>query len=157
MTDDWSSSMRRDMSKSSNEGFTLIEALAAIVIAAAIVAGLGALSERLIHHRVTTDGNSAAMSLAEAQMESLLADLTPNPSSCPGSNLCSGTHTATSGDYNIQWVVVDATTATSSPFVRAKGSTAPVKKITVTVTHARNPMVNAALTRFYDVSPHVAP
>lgn len=146
------------MSRSSDSGFTLVEALAAIVIAGAIVVGLGALSERLIHHRVTTDGNSAAMSLAEAQMESLLASLLPNPTSCPGSDLCSGTHTATSGDYNIQWVVVDATTnSATSPFVLATGSNAPVKKITVTVTHSRNPMIAASLSRFYDVGTNVAP
>lgn len=151
--------MRRDVSRSSNEGFTLVEALAAIVIAVAVVAGLGMLSERLIHHRATTDSNSAAMSLAEAQMEALLADLTPNPpsASCPGANLCSGTHTTTNGNYSVQWVVVDATTTSSSPLVLASGSNAPVKKITVTVTHSRNPLVYASLTRFYNVSTNVAP
>ena len=58
---------------SSNRGFSLIEAVVAILIGAIVILGLGGLSERLIHHRTTTDSNSAAMSLAERQMEKLLA------------------------------------------------------------------------------------
>ena len=48
--------------------------LVAILIGVIVVLGLGGLSERLIHHRTTTDSNSAAMSLAERQLEKLFAD-----------------------------------------------------------------------------------
>jgi prepilin-type N-terminal cleavage/methylation domain-containing protein len=139
---------------SSNRGFSLIEILVAMAIGVAVVLGVGALGERLVHHRVTTDSNSAAMSLAERQMEVLLADTNPNPTTaqCPAANLCSGAHTSPSGLYTVQWTIVDGSTASTSPLVLATGATALVKKITVTVTHLRNPQVNATLVRYYKVS-----
>src|SRR5690242_9001547 len=100
-------------------GFTLIEAVVAIVVGVAVVVGVGALSERLVHHRVTTDSNSAAMSLAERQIEKLLADPTPRPTNCTpftNSDLCAGgTHTTslnadgttTNPQYAVSWIVVD--------------------------------------------------
>lgn len=164
--------MQRDGLLSSNRGFTLIEALVAIVIGVAVVVGIGALSERLVHHRVTTDSNSAAIDLAERQMETLLADPIPNPtaSQCPTANLCGGAPPngltkgptnvneslvgSASGPYRVQWTVIDAnsTDQTTSPLVLAAGSTSLVKKITVTVTHVNNPYVNATVVRYYKVS-----
>jgi len=141
-----------------------------MAIGVAVVLGIGALGERVVHHRITTDSNSAAMSLAERQMEVLLADPTANPAAaqCPAANLCGGpppgglTHGPTnidealalsaSGPYRVQWVVIDASTASTSPFVRAVGSSSLVKKIAVTVTHLRNPQVRARLERYYKVS-----
>lgn len=156
-----------------NKGFTLIEALVAMVIGVAIVVGLGGLGERLIHHRVTTDSNSAAMSLAERQLEALLADSNPNPTGgeCPAALLCGAAppagltkgptnvdinlNASAAGPYRVQWNVVDSTTTPTSPFVVAvTGGTPPtaVKKITVTVTHVNNPSVNATVVRYYKVS-----
>jgi type II secretory pathway pseudopilin PulG len=156
---------------SSNKGFSLIETLAALLIGVAIVVGLGGLTERLLHHRVTTDSNSAAMSLAERQMEALLADPIANPTGgqCPSANLCGDTlanggrtHGPTSvnenlaasasGPYRVQWVVIDADSTNPSPLVLAVGATSLVKKITVTVSHLRNPQVSATLVRYYKVS-----
>lgn len=154
-------------------GFTLVEVLVAIVIGGAVVVGIGALSERLIHHRTTTDSNSAAMALAERKLEALLADPNPNPTggACPVADLCGAappaglTHGPTSvdvnlaasgsGPYRVQWNVIDATTTSTSPFVVANtGGTPPtvVKKITVTVSHLRNPNVGASVVRYYKVS-----
>ncbi len=152
---------------SSSPGFTLIEAMVALVIGVAVVLGIGVLGERLIHHRVTTDSNSAAMSLAERQMEVLLADPIPNPTTaqCPAAKLCSGTHgptsvdvdlaSSTSGPYSVRWAVVDATTSSTSAFVLATtGGPAQkaVKQITVAVSHLKNPNVNASLVRYYKVT-----
>jgi Tfp pilus assembly protein PilV len=150
----------------------LIEILVASVVGAIVVIAMGLLGERLIHHRTTTDSNSAAMALAERQMEALLADGNPNPSAaqCPAANLCGAAppsglqHGPTSvdeslvafasGPYRVGWVVVDAnsTSPTSSPLALAAGSTSLVKKITVTVSHLRNPQVGATLVRYYKVS-----
>jgi Tfp pilus assembly protein PilV len=151
----------------SNRGFTLLEALVALVIGVAVVLGIGALGERLIHHRVTTDSNSAAMSLAERQLEALLADPVRDPTTaqCPAANLCSGTHgpnsvdvnlaSSTSGPYRVRWTIVDATTASTSLFVLATTGGAAqkaVKQITVTVSHLTNTNVNATLVRYYKVT-----
>jgi type II secretory pathway pseudopilin PulG len=154
----------------SKKGFTLVETLVALVIGVAVVLGIGALGERLVHHRVTTDSNSAAMSLAERQMEVLLADPISNPAAaqCPAANLCGGapptglTHGPTSvnenlapsgsGPYSVRWTIINGSTASTSPLVLAAGASSLVKKITVTVTHLRNPQVSATLVRYYKVS-----
>jgi prepilin-type N-terminal cleavage/methylation domain-containing protein len=138
-----------------DRGFTLIEALVAIVIGLAVVLGIGGLGERLIHHRTTGDSNSAAMSLAERQMEQLLAKQSPETDA----NLTSGTHTATSGSFNISWTVTDAATS-GTAFVLSSGSNpavANVKTITVTVTHAKNPLVRASISRHLEVNSNVNP
>jgi Tfp pilus assembly protein PilV len=155
------------VSMSSRGGFTLIEAVVAVLIGALLVVAMGGLSERLIHHRTTADSNSAAMSLAERQMETLLGNPTANPTSCPTVDsfaLCAGTHTAVtvnaqgatsaSGPYRVQWVVTDATNAQTSPLVTPDPSlvTIKVKRITVTVTHLSNGLVNATLVRYYKAS-----
>src|SRR5437016_2749068 len=87
-------------SMSNKLGFSLIEAVVAILIGAVVVVAVGGLSERLIHHRTTTDSNSAAMSLAEARMEALLTDPNLSPT-CPNNPplaadpaLCAGAHPA---------------------------------------------------------------
>jgi Tfp pilus assembly protein PilV len=176
---------------SSNQGFTLIEGVVAVLIAAFVVIAVGGLSERLLHHRTTTDSNSAAQSLAEWKMEKLVADTNPNPpaTDCTGSasasnicgtattwgtngNLCGNTtatgaqhgpfpvdvlgNTSTSsGPYCIQWRVIDASTGASSPLIipagvpTPTGGSAPTKRITVTVTHLRNPLVNARVVNQY--------
>ena len=152
----------------SNRGFSLIEAVVAIVITALTIVAVGGLGERLLHHRVTADSNSAAMSLAERQLETLLGNPIPNPSPCPTADtspLCAGAHTAinlnasggASGPtYRVQWTVVDSSTSQTSPLVLPvlppPAVTAKTKKITVTVTHLNNPLVNATLVRFYNVS-----
>jgi Tfp pilus assembly protein PilV len=179
--------MRTAASMYNSRAFTLVEAVVAVVIAAFVVIAVGGLGERLVHHRTTTDSNSAALSLAEWKMEKLIADTTPNPTNpnCSGpttaSNLCGsavtygangnlcGDTTATgaqhgpfpvdvvgnasnaTGPYCVAWRVIDASTSTSpaSPLVMPSsvptptGGTAPTKRITVTVTHVRNPQVNA--------------
>jgi hypothetical protein len=141
--------------------------MVALVIGVAVVLGIGILGERLMHHRATTDANSAAMTLAERQMEVLLADPVPSPTTaqCPAAKLCSGTHGPTSvdvdlapsasGPYSVRWTVVDATTTATSPFVLATTGGAAqkaVKKITVIVSHLKNPNVNASLVRYYKVT-----
>jgi prepilin-type N-terminal cleavage/methylation domain-containing protein len=153
---------------SSRGGFTLIETLAALVIGLALVVGLGGLTERLAHHRITTDSNSAAMSLAERQVESLLAESVLNPTgtqcaTVDTSKLCAGTHTATtlnsSGgtsnpEYRVQWTITDATGASTVPLVMptpAGTPTTEAKQITVSVTHLNNPQVGASLTRYVRV------
>ena len=150
---------------SSKRGFTIVETVVAVLVAALVILSVGGLSERLVHHRTTTDSNSAAMALAERKMEVLLADSNPNPTgaSCPAANLCSGTHGPTnvnlnlvasaSGPYTITWTVVNATTTSTSPFVQAVtgGTPIAVKKITVTVTHMHDPLVNASIVRYYKV------
>jgi Tfp pilus assembly protein PilV len=142
--------------KPGNHGFTLIEALVSIVIGVAIVVGIGGLAERLVHHRETADSNSAAMSLAERQMERLLASQNPSTdSNLNGTN----PHTATSGSFNISWTVTDANT-TGTRFVLSSGSnpSAPnVKSITLTVTHANNPAVRATIERHLIVNTLVFP
>ena len=157
-------------------GFSLIEAVVAILIGAAVVVAVGGLSERLLHHRATADSNSASMSLAELQMETLLADPISDPSpvgcigtcpdQCPSTlttsspALCAGTHPAitmqangtATGPYRVQWTVVDADGTGGSPLViptpTAPAQQAPMKRITVVVTLPNNPFVNATIVRF---------
>jgi prepilin-type N-terminal cleavage/methylation domain-containing protein len=147
---------------SSSKGFTLIETLVALVIGVALILGIGALGERLFHHRTTTNSNSAAMSIAEQQMEQLLADQTRNPTGgqCPAAKLCSGTHNSTSGLFNVQWIVVDASSAGTSPLILSTGTNpavVTVKQLTVTVRHSTNPQVYASVTRLMSVQSDVTP
>jgi type II secretory pathway pseudopilin PulG len=151
----------------SSKGFTLIEAVVAMLIGAFVVIAVGGLTERLIHHRITTDSNSAAMSLAERQMETLLADPNATPTGCPAPAslttsspaLCAGAHPAItvsaggtgSGPYQVQWTVVNAGAA--SPIVIPTPDPTgalqdPMKQITVTVTMPNNRLVNATIVRF---------
>ncbi len=168
--------MRQVESSSSNRGFSLIEVLAALVIGLAVVLGLGGLSERLIHHRATSNSNSAAMSLAERQLEVILGDPLQNPSggtqcaTVDTNVLCNGTHTAvsraadgstTNPAFRVQWTVADIA-GTGSPGTEpltiptpALGVSAALllKKVTITVTHLRNPNVNAQLVRYVRILP----
>jgi Tfp pilus assembly protein PilV len=181
---------------SNRRGFTLIEAVVALLIAAFVVIAVGGLGERLVHHRTTTDSNSAAQSLAEWKLEKLIADATPNPTTtnCSGStsasnicgtaisygangNLCGnttasgaqhgpfpvdvvGNASTSTGPYCVRWTVIDASTATSPPSPLVIPSTVPTptngtaatKRITVTVTHVKNPLVNAKVTTQYPSS-----
>lgn len=153
--------MRQAESASNNGGFSLIEALAAMLVGLGLVLGLGNLGQRLVHHRTTTNSNSAAMAYAEQQMEKILADQNPRPSggACPAANLCAGFHSVTVGQFNVQWTVTDSSTATNSPLILSSATNTAlftVKKITVTVAHAKNPMASASITRLYDVDKNVA-
>lgn len=155
--------MRQAGCRSSSErGFSLVEALVALLVGLGLVLGLGNLGQRLAHHRTTTNSNSAAMAYAEQQMEKLLADQNPRASgaACPANPLCAGSHSATIGDFNVTWTVADSSNATSSPLIMACTNpsctfTFTVKKITVTVTHTKNPAVAASITRLYDVDQYV--
>jgi type II secretory pathway pseudopilin PulG len=158
---------------SSKGGFTLIEAVVAALVGLIGTLAIGGLGERIIHHRVTADSNSAVLSLAERQLETLLADANPNPTStqcsatpppdlcgaAPPSGLAHGPNSvdgngnaAGSGLYQVQWTVVDGSSASTSPLVLPASASFKVKKITVTVTHLNNPLVNATLSTFYKVS-----
>ena len=152
------SKSRSSKSRFNESGFTMIEAVVAILMSAAVVIGIGSLTERLVHHRTTTSSNSAATSLAERTMEALLA--LPDPAT--DASLTSGTHgpcgtppcavdfggTPTiNGPYALQWSVSDSGSA-STFFVTP---TAEVKRITVTVAHANNPMVTSSVVAFYNV------
>jgi len=159
---------------SSSRGFSLIEALVAIVIGVAVVVGLGGLGERLIHHHSSTNSNSAAMTLAERQMEVLLADPLQNPSGgtqCATVNtntLCNGSHTAlnlaadgtaTNPQYSVQWTVenIVGTGLQNEALVIPTPPTGTVqleaKKVTITVTHIRNPAVYAQVVRYIQMPP----
>ena len=157
----------------SNRGFSLIEVLVAIVVGAIVVIGVGLLGERLVHHRTTTDSNSAAMALAERTMEQLLADPTPNPTggACPNANLCGAAppaglnHTLTNrnvdltsgGAYTVQWNVINNDNTTQTSPLKLSSGTNPtktvVKTIKVTVTLPNNPLVHASITRHYRLKP----
>lgn len=139
-------------------GFTMIEAVVAILMSVAVVIGIGNLTGRLVHHRSTTGSNSAATSLAERTMEALLSlpdpsndvsltDGTHGPCGTPPCPVDLGGTSTTNGPYTLQWSVSDSSSA-SSFFVTP---TAEVKRITVTVAHANNPMVRSSVVAFYNV------
>jgi prepilin-type N-terminal cleavage/methylation domain-containing protein len=152
-----------------SRGFSLIEVLVAIIVGAIVVIGVGLLGERLVHHRATSDSNSAAMSLAERQMEQLLAQ--PTPPTCPGADLCGAAppaglnHTLTNrnvdltsgGPYTVQWNVVDNDNTTQTSPLKLSSGTNPtktiIKTITVTVTMPNNLAVNASIKRHYRFRP----
>ena len=155
------SKSRFNQSRFDQSGFTMIEAVVAIVMSVALVVGIGSLTGRLVHHRTTTSSNSAATSLAERTMEALLAlpdpandaslSTTPSPTHGPcGTPPCrvdSGGTPTTDGPYTLQWSVSDSGLA-STFFVTP---TAEVKRITVTVAHANNPLVTSSVVAFYNV------
>ncbi|MGH9894850.1 MAG: hypothetical protein ACREA0_23295, partial [bacterium] len=125
-----------------------------------IVVAIGGLGQRMIHHRITADSNSAAMSLAEQQMEKLLADPNRNPAICPGADLCSDSHNTASGHFTVQWTVTDNTSSSSPPTPLILSPATPsgsVKTIKVTVTHTSNRRVYAQLVRSYKVSSAASP
>lgn len=142
----------------SERGFTLLEVLIAAAIGVVLVLGVGVLQEGLVHRRASSNSISAATSLAERQMEQLLA--TANPGTA--SDLTAGTHgpnacasppckidesgdSTVNGPYLMQWTVVD-NNASSTKFVDSSSST---KHITVTVTHVSNPHAQATLVTNY--------
>ncbi len=146
-----------------NNGFTFVETLVATLIAVVMIVGVANLGERMIHQRVSADSNSGAVSLAEEQMEKLLALSSPSTNS----SLTSGTHgpcgsppcsvdssgaSNASGPYKIQWVVSNSRTSAPAPLVTPTLVSSVVKKITVTVTHLRNPSVGASVVTYYKVS-----
>lgn len=130
----------------SKAGFSLIEVLVAMVIGLLLVLPIGVLTQNLSHQQATSDELSSVTSLAEQQIERLLA--LPSPSTDP--LLASGTHGPLSvdttgnpsvgGPYQRQWVVVDDAPAPGC------------KKITVTCTHTSNSHARCALTTYCKVS-----
>ncbi len=126
-------------------GFTLIEVLVAMVVGLLLVLPIGLLSESLTRQRINSDETSAVTSLAEQQMERLLA--LQNPSTDP--NLSAGTHgpyfidatgtPSVGGPYQRSWVVID-----NFPYTKSR-------KITVTVTHVNNAHAHCELVTYYKV------
>ena len=141
--------------RSREAGFLLIEVVVATLIAVVVVIAIGLLSENLARRRASADSLSAAVSLAEGQMEQLLA--LPNPAI----NLLAGAHgpcgtppcpvdvsgvSNPSGPYLLQWIVID-NSSSGTPLV---DSTASSKKLTVTVSHQSDPYANVNLQTYYD-------
>ena len=141
--------------RSREAGFLLIEVVVATLIAVVVVIAIGLLSENLARRRASADSLSAAVSLAEGQMEQLLA--LPNPAA----NLPAGAHgpcgtppcpvdvsgvSNPSGPYLLQWIVID-NSSSGTPLV---DSTASSKKLTVTVSHQSDPYANVNLQTYYD-------
>lgn len=143
----------------SERGFTLIEVAAAALIGVVLVLGVGLLSENLVRRRASSDSISAAVALAERQMEQLLAKQSPGTSADltagshgPGASCVSPpckldeTGTATlNGPYLMQWDVIDSSSS-GTPLVDPDAST---KKITITVSHVTNPFTRATLQTYY--------
>ena len=130
----------------SNEaGFTLIETVVAAVVGVILVLAVGLLGGSIVHQRTSADSTSAALSLAEWQLEQLRA--LPSPQTAAA--LTAGTHGPTSvsasgisgGPFRITYVVIDGMSGISN-----------LKDISVTVSHATNPMINAQLHTYYDVN-----
>jgi prepilin-type N-terminal cleavage/methylation domain-containing protein len=163
---------------SSKSGFTLIESVVALLIGAAVIVAIGGLSERLIHHRTTTDSNSAALNLAEWQMEKLFASSARNlscPTATTSSNACGST--VTNGDdlcgYDVATnvngrqhgpVTIDANQSSGGRYClqwnvldASSDASSPLivptgvvaKRITVTVRHQKNPQVYAKVTSLF--------
>jgi len=146
---------------SSDRGFTLIEVLVAMVIGASMVLAVGLSSETLVRRRSANASISAATSLAERQMEQLLAkqspasdaDLTagihgPNPCASPPCKIDETGAATLNGPYLMQWTVVDNSNSSGKPLLDPSGST---KQITTTVTHVTNPYARATLVTYYKV------
>ena len=149
-----STALRRILSP--QHGFSLVEAATATLVGLQLVLGIGLLSQRLIHKRVSADSRSAALSLAEREMEQILA--LPNPDT--NASLTAGTHgpcgsppclvavdgsSTLNGPYLLQWTVVD-NGASGTPLV---DSTASSKKITVSLTHVTDANARATLQTYY--------
>lgn len=152
--------MPRVASMSSERGFTLVEVGVGALLGVILVLSVGTLTQNLVHQRSSADSNSAAMSIAEQTLEQLRALANP----ATDANLTAGAHgpcvtppclvdvtgtSSLSGPYRLQWVVVDNTSASTSPLVSPSNNS---KQITVTVTHASNPYVRASLVTYYKVS-----
>lgn len=145
---------------SSERGFTLLEVMAAALIGVVVVLGVGLLGENLSRRRVSADSISAAVGIADHTLEQLVALTDPGTDAL----LTAGTHgpcasppclvgtsggvdasTVTlNGPYLLEWTVVDNATS-ETPLVDPDGSS---KKVTVTVTHARNTSVRAQLETY---------
>jgi competence protein ComGC len=158
----------------SSRGFTLVEAIVAALVGVILVVAVGRVGQSVIHQRSSTDSNSAATSLAEWQMEKLLADPVQKPELdglCSGGSvpaLCGAAPTSTGGgrnhgpidvnekgttigtlSYRVQWNVVNLNDTANSPLVTPTGASMPMKKITVTVTHLRNSSARASVVRYH--------
>ena len=143
--------------RSREAGFLLIEVVVATLIAVVVVIAIGLLSENLARRRASADSLSAAVSLAEGQMEQLFA----LPSPATNFSLTAGNHgpcgtppcpvdvsgvSNSSGPYLLQWSVID-NSSSGTPLV---DSTASSKKLTVTVSHQSDPYANVNLQTYYD-------
>lgn len=152
-------------------GFTLIEAIVAMLVGIIMVVAMGPLTQGLMAHRISSDFDSAAMSLAERQLEQILADANRNPTavacaSTPAPALCGGAapdgrahgpvDVNVSGGqtgarpYKVRWSVVDLDDSAVSPFATPVGVDLRVKKVTVTVSKRESATPNATLVRYVE-------
>jgi len=136
-------------------GFTLVEVLVAASIGLVMVLGLGMLQESLVRRRAATSAINGATSLAEQQLEQLLAD--PNPET--SASLTAGLHgpngcasppckvdetgaSTINGPFRMQWTVIDDDNSGTKPLYDPSSSS---KQITVNVTHVSDPYARATL------------
>ena len=149
-----------------SRGLSLVETIVALVVGSIIVLAIGGLSGTLMRQRTTTSSSSAAMNLAERQMETLLADPNPNPpAGCTVSQALCGNTTSSGllhgptvvnvtatptagGEYSISYWVKDNSANSDSPLLRPTAIPAKVKRLTVKVTHTKNAKAGATLVRY---------
>ena len=83
---------------SSSRGFTIVETVVAVLVAALIILSIGGLSERLVHRRTTRDSNSTGLALAKRK----------TGGSCPAAPLSARARTdrpTSAGPYTATWTV----------------------------------------------------
>ena len=130
---------------SSERGFSLIETLVAILVAALIVISAGLLGTRTFHRRTTSTSLSAATALATQRVEEL------RPLRVPWTSLANGTTTTLvdgSGSASIGGPYSRTTIVSDGPII----GTAALKRVTVTVQHVTNADVRVTLTTYFRVS-----
>jgi Tfp pilus assembly protein PilV len=131
---------------------TTLEVVVAILMSLGIVASVGLLGQRTVHHRATAASIAAAASLAEQKLEELRA--LPNPASAadltageehrdPGYIDDSGALSPSlSGPFRRSWQVWDPATAAYQK----------LKRVRVSVEHTSNSQVHVELETYIKVS-----
>ena len=154
---------------SNNKGLSIIEAIVAILVGAIVVLAIGGLGGRLFHYRTTTSSNSAAMNIAERQMETLLGDpLQKPPAGCTVAQaLCGDTSStgrlhgptrvdvtgapAAGGEFTVSYWVKDNSGSNDSPLLQPPDVSWTVKQLRVRVTHVTNREAAAELVRYVTI------